>query len=210
MERTTSIKEAKEIMGSNFIGHEELALIADNLGIKVPSEIPSIFYDLLELQDKQNDYILILGVSQMKNGDPLSLKTLRNRFGFNPNVSEPCFYNQDWYLKENFVNKTLDFKWFLVRKSVFPESRSKSPDILKLKYNLPSAILCAFTFFANYFHTGGEVLWPNDFIWCSDNDANSDQVYIGRYIDNTGFSKNGFSIHRHLKIRDNYGSLDFY
>ena len=37
------------------------------------------------------------------------------------------------------------------------------------------------------------------------NYTNSDQIYVGRYIDPIKINKNGFSIHRHLKIKNNYG-----
>jgi len=56
-----------------------------------------------------------------------------------------------------------------------------------------------------YFHTQGGLLWKSDFIWCSDKDKNGDQIYVGRYRDPLGVNKNGFNIHRHLKIRNYYG-----
>jgi len=208
MERTTSIAEAKQIMGLNFIGPDELTLIADKIGIKVPKEIP-IPYSLEELNNKQKDYILILGASQMNSGDSLTLKTLRDRFGIDPDVSEPCFYNQDWYLKEEFINKPIELKWFLIRKNVFQESRGKNPDEIIVNYPFPSAIHCAYTFFVYWFHAE-ECLWKHDFVWCNDFDVNDDRIYVARYSDPTDLSKNGFSIHRHLRIRENYGCLADY
>ena len=54
---------------------------------------------------------------------------MREALGFNPEKSEPCFYNQDWYLKENFAaEKTLDFKWYLISKNLNKESRGKDPE----------------------------------------------------------------------------------
>lgn len=206
MERTTSIAEAKQVMGLNFIGPDELALIADKMGIKVPSEIPAIPFSLEELKNKKEDYILILGSSQMGNGEPLTLKSLRDHFGINPDVSEPCFYNQDWYLKEKFIEKPLESKWFLIRKNVFQESRGKNPDEFINDYSFPFAILCAYAFFSYYFHTK-EYLWKHDFVWCNDIDTNGDKIYVARYVDPLGLNKNGFSIHRHLRIRENYGLL---
>ena len=206
MERTTSIAEAKQVMGLNFIGPDELALIADKMGIKVPSEIPAIPFSLEELKNKKEDYILILGSSQMGNGEPLTLKSLRDHFGINPDVSEPCFYNQDWYLKEKFIEKPLESKWFLIRKNVFQESRGKNPDEFINDYSFPFAILCAYAFFSYYFHTN-EYLWKHDFVWCNDIDTNGDKIYVARYVDPLGLNKNGFSIHRHLRIRENYGLL---
>ena len=206
MERTTSLAEAKQALGSNFIGPDELTLIADKMGIKVPSKIPIIAYNLEELKDKQEDYILILGSSQMDNGEPLTLKTLRDRFGIDPDVSEPCFYNQDWYLNEKFIEKPLKSKWYLIRKNIFQESRGKNPDEIKISYSFPSAIICAYSFFVYWFHNY-DCLWKNDFVWCNDVDANGDRIYVARYYDPAAISKNGFSIHRHLRIRENYGSI---
>ena len=210
MERTASIAEAKQVLGSNFIGPDELTLIADKMGIKVPTEIPIIPYDLEELKNKQKDYILILGSSQMKNGEPLTLKTLRDHFGVNPDVSEPCFYDQDWYLKEDFAtNCTVEQKWYLLRKELIENTRGMDTETqteVNHKY-LPSALLCAYIFFAWYFYSS-QYLWKNDFVWCSDLDSNDDRIYVARYYDLTGFSKNGFSIHRHLKLRKCYGCID--
>lgn len=208
MERKTNIAEAKQILGPNFIGPDELALIADKMGIKVPTEIPTIPYGLEELKKKQKDYFLILGISQMKNGEYLTLRALRDHFGINPDISEPCFYNQDWYLKESFMENYLETTWFLIQKNIIEKSRGKNPNSIKNQYVLPSAVLCAFTFFSNYLINKKDILWKNDFVWCSDIDLNKDRIYVGRYIDITGFSKNGFSIHRHLKIKNNYGCID--
>jgi len=207
MERTTSIAEAKQVLGTNFIGPDELALIADKMGIKIPSEIPIIPYDLEDLKNKKNDYILIIGASKMSNGKPLTLRALRDHFGINPDVSEPCFYNQDWYLKENFIEKSLKSKWFLIRKNVFNETRGKNPDEIINHYSFPTAILCAYSFFIYWFHAN-ECLWKHDFVWCNDLDANDDRIYVARYFDPIGISKNGFSVHRHLRIRENYGCAE--
>jgi len=207
MERTTSIAEAKQVLCTNFIGPDELVLIANKMGIEVPSEIPRIPFSPDELKNKKEDYFLILGATQMKNGEPITLRTLRDRFGFNPDVSEPCFYNQDWYLKEDFIEKPLESNWFLVRKNVVQESRGKDPEHIKNQYTFPAAVRCAYSFFACWFYAK-ECLWKHDFVWCNDIDTNGDRIYVGRYFDPTGGSKNGFSIHRHLKLRPCYGSVD--
>lgn len=53
----------------------------------------------------------------------------------------------------------------------------------------------------------GEKLWDNDYIWCSDTYNNGDQIYVGRYTDLSGLNADGFEIHRHLKIKNNYGVI---
>lgn len=193
-------------MGSDFVGPQELVLIKDKLGIKVPNFIPLIPFSLKELENKQKDYILILGASQMQNGEALTLKSLRYQLGINPEVSEPCFYNQDWYLNEKFIEKPLQSKWFLVSKKIHKESRGKNPDEINTQFSFPTAILCAYTFFS-YLFLSNEYLWKHDFIWCEDIDTNGDRIYVARYFDPAGMNKNGFSIHRHLRIRENYGCI---
>ncbi len=207
MERITTLERAKEIMGNNFIGPHELSLITDKFDVNIPDEIPIIPYITKELIKLKDDNILVLGLSNMKNGEPINIKTLRSLFGIDDKISDPCFYNQDWYMSEEFTNIVLKNRWFLIQKNVLQDSRGKNPE----DYNnnvFPSAILCAFVFFVNYYVNNKELLWKNDFIWCSDKDANNDMIYVGRYQDITGFSKNGFSIHRHLKIRNNYGIIN--
>jgi len=214
MERKEKLKEAKKIMGKNFIGPEELRKIASRFKILDPLKfgcsIPNISFNLNYLQKIHQDYILILGIPIDKRGEKLTINRMRSIFGWNPEKSEPCFYNQDWYLKEKFAkNTTLDFKWYLIKKNVSEESRGKDPKEilkhLKNKENFPTAVLTAFTFFSYYLLTGGEILWKHDFIWCRDIDHNGDRIYTGRYIDPKKINKNGFNVHRHLSIRPCYG-----
>ncbi|MEK7164990.1 MAG: YdcF family protein [Patescibacteria group bacterium] len=186
---------AKKIMGKNFIGPDELKAISAKLGIAVPvkSRIPRIPFTEEVLKKNRHNAVLILGAK-------LTINDLRARFGINPKY-KPCFYNQDWYLKEDFAAKrSLRAQWYLVSKNITSGTRGQDPGQIKKSltriYNFPSAVLAAFTFFAYYFHTKGEILWPHDFIWCSDKDKNGDQIYVGCYP---------FNIHRHLQIRSCYG-----
>lgn len=210
MERKATIAEAGQIMGNDFIGEDEIARIADRMGIMVPDFIPEIPFMKDDLEQKKGNYILILGVPLMKDGDSMSLNKLRTLFGIDPKISEPCFYNQDWYLKEEFASAfTLESRWYLIRKELISESRGRNMDNVNQieTASFPSALLCAYTFFCYFFHSGRH-LWKDDYIWCNDLDSNGDRIYVGRYFDISGVSKNGFSIHRHLKIRKNYGLID--
>ena len=63
------------------------------------------------------------------------------------------------------------------------------------------------TFFAYFLLNDGKILWKDDFVWCQDKDSNNDQIYTGRYLDANGKNKNGFNIHRHLKIRKLFGVI---
>ena len=208
MERIT-IEQAKELFGSNFIGWDELKPLFERMELSLSSiRIPDIHYSIGDLKKYSKDYILILGMPKL--GDrKLSIANFRECFGMNPDVSEPCFYNQDWYMNEEFIHDTLEARWYLLRKEVMENSRTVQPtELLSENINFPTAILCVYTFFAYYYAVEDEILWRHDFVWCSDTDHNGDRIYVGKYHDVDGVNKNGFSIHRHLALRDCYAAVD--
>lgn len=203
-------EQIRQIFGVNFIGKEELKPFVKALGFgEVEVQETLIQYSDTDLQKAANDgYILIYGAASI-NGQYITLKFLREKFGINPDVSEPCLYNQDWYMKEAFIDITLDNRWYLIKKDVFEESRAVMPTDLKQQdLKFPPAILCGYTFFA-YYYARNEYLWWHDFVWCCDTDHNGDRIYVGKYHDIDGVNKNGFSIHRHLALRPCYGAIDF-
>lgn len=209
MERIATLAEVQNLFGNNFIGQEELKTFIERLGFST-AEIESPTFEkyswsVLEKAAKEG-YILILGLEQI-DGRRITLEYLRSVFGIDPDQSEPCFYNQDWYLSEEFfTDATLDTNWYLIKKSIVESSRAQLPDYLICQgLNFPPAILCAYTFFAYYF-ARGEYLWYHNFVWNSNVDHNGDRIYVGKYHDVDGVNKNGFSIHRHLSLRDCYAS----
>jgi hypothetical protein len=214
MERETSLIRAKKIMGENFIGLEELVSIKKEMGIHIPDNsleiLPKIDFPEDLLERCKNDYLLILGIPFYKDGSELTIVKMREHFGCDPEKSEPCFYNQDWYLHEEFSNKvTFEFSWYLIKKEIEENFRGKIIDDSYLTAQqkvLPSSLLCAYTFFC-CFYIKGQYIWQNDFVWCNDHDSNDDQIYVGRYFDQKKNAKPGFSIHRYLKINKNYGYI---
>ena len=205
MNEYISLTKAAEIMGENYIGPEELA--AERIGLAVPREIPEIPFSVGDLEKKRNDYLLILGVSSLLNGRSVTIRELRNMFGKDPNISEPCFYNQDWYDKEDFIDLPMKDEWYLIRRNVYEDSRAVQPSELMERYSFPSAVKCTYSFFVSWL-SKGEKLWYHDFVWCSDTDHNGDRIYVGKYHDVDGVNKNGFSIHRHLALRPCYACID--
>lgn len=195
------------MFGHNFIGIEELKPLFERMELSWDDvAIPPIEYSLTDLRKYSDNYILILGLSKL-DGTKLTIEAFRNCFGVNPEISEPCFYNQDWYLNEKFIFNTLDSHWYLLRKSVLESSRAVPPNnLLSQSIVFPSAILSVYTFFA-YYYANNEMLWYHDFIWCSDTDHNGDRIYVGKYHDVDGVNRNGFSIHRHLGLRDCYAAI---
>lgn len=199
---------AKRIMGKNFIGFEELLLVSENLNIsfdikKIDPKLP-IPFEPEYLSKVSDTHVLIMFIPFDKNDKFITLNSFRDFYGINPDIKEPCFYNQDWYINEHFANEPLKIQhWFCIRKEVLSDSRGKT---VKDSVSLPLALICVYTFFATYF-CNDEYLWKNDFVWCKDLDSNGDRIYVGRYFDKSNKAKNGFSIHRHLSINNQYGSI---
>lgn len=196
----------RSLFCGGYIGPEQIKSNS-NLPFMVGDKVLSIPFSMKELQLKKDDYLLIYGVSYLENGAPLSIRSLIELYGKDPCVSEPCFYNQDWYNKEAFVDIQMPEGWFLIRKKVFEESRAVLPDELEKSYSFPMAVQCVYAFFVTWFCLN-ERLWWHDFVWCSDRDHNGDRIYVGKYHDIDGVNKNGFSIHRHLALRPCYGAID--
>ena len=199
----------KKLFGKNFIGKEELKPFFKALGFgDVEIQECPVQYCDSDLQKAASDgYILIYGAERI-NGKHITLRYLRDKFGVNPDVSEPCLYNQDWYLKEDFIDRTLSNQWYLIKKEVIEESRAVIPgELIQHGLNFPPAILCGYAFFV-YWLARNEQLWRHDFVWCCDTDHNGDRIYVGKYHDIDGVNKNGFSIHRHLELRNCYASTN--
>ena len=203
-------EEVKNLFGKNLLGKDELKPFFKALCFgEVDVTESTIQYSETDLQKAANEgYILIYGVGNI-NGQNITLKYFREKFGVNPDESEPCLYNQDWYMKEDFMDLTLENRWYLIKKDVFEESRAVMPgDLAQKGLVFPQAILCGYTFFA-YYYAHNEYLWRHDFVWCCDTDHNGDRIYVGKYHDIDGLNKNGFSIHRHLALRPCYGSVNY-
>lgn len=206
MNENVTVDRAKAVMGENYIGVDELRKLPW-LKIDDGSSIPEIPYSENELLDKKDDYLLIFGVDVLSDGKELTIRNLQTVFGKNPDQEEPCFYNQDWYDKETFIDISMTRGWFLIRRNVFEDSRAVLPTELMKTHTFPLAITCVYAFFVTWLSKGIK-LWYHDFVWCGDTDHNGDRIYVGKYHDVDGVNKNGFSIHRHLALRPCYGCID--
>jgi hypothetical protein len=208
--KTISHADAKKIFKDRYLGLEELAASSHlKFALTSVSEIP---FSEEVLKKCADTHLLVFGPAAFADGTPVTLNAFRSLLGTDPGVSEPCMYNQDWYLKEAFAAEmTPGDMWHLVQKDVREDARAKRPDeiedLLSKSEAFPSAVTCALAFFAYWHATGGERLWNHDFVWCSDRDHNGDRIYVGRYGDPTGINKNGFNIHRHLALRPSYSAV---
>jgi hypothetical protein len=205
MERK-ELERLKQLFGHHLIGPEEVQPLLERLGWGTDINVPELNYTMDELAACAADYLLVMGLPSV-GGKPVSIRTLREAFGVDPDVSEPCFYNQDWYMHEDFIDRTLEPRWYLIRKEVVESSRAVMPEqLMASDYAFPTAILCAYAFFA-YWFCYDEKLWYHDFVWCCDTDHNGDRIYVGKYHDVDGVNKNGFSVHRHLALRNCYAAV---
>ena len=204
MERST-IDRLKQLFGKNLIGPDEVKPLVERIGAG-EIVIPELNYSFEELEACAKDYLLVMGLPSV-GGKPVTIRTLREIFGVDPDVSEPCFYNQDWYMHEDFIDRQMESRWYLLRKEVVEASRAVMPEqLLAEDYAFPTAILCAYAFFV-YWFCYDEKLWYHDFVWCCDTDHNGDRIYVGKYHDVDGVNKNGFSVHRHLALRNCYAAV---
>ena len=207
MDNTISIELAKQIMGCNFIGPNELKSIKE-MKFRLPVSIQLIPFDEETLRKKCKDYFLIYGLSEFEDGRIVNIRNIKSIFGMNTNNHLPCFYFQDWYDKEKFIDTSMQEGWFLIKKSVYKDSRGVQPETLSEKYIFPKAITCTYAFFVAWLVREYK-LWYNDFVWCSDKDHNGDRIYVGKYHDIDGINHDGFSIHRYLSIRQCYACIDW-
>ena len=209
---------AKEILGNNFIGINELNLIHLKMNLlsplKIINKIPEIPFTKDLLNKCKETHFLFLAIPFFSDHSKVTINTLKAQFGVDPSISEPCFYNQDWYEKEVFANITFRLGWYLMSHKIIDNTRGLGLEAIKEQQhiitNVPSAVLSVYSFFLYYYHTGNNFLFKHDYIWNSDTDINGDRIYIGKYFDPLAINKNGIEIHRHLSIKSNYGAVSFF
>jgi hypothetical protein len=204
MERAATIIEAYDIMKNNIIGPNEIInKCKDFLDVKILGiEIPEIPFSIETLLKYSDSHTLILVNPHTNLSSLVSIKYFKDYFGSTSRLKEPCFYNQDWYESEYFfVEESLNYGWVLIKNNLDNESRGIVPE---LNNQLPTALLCTYVFFVSYFCLN-TIFWKYDYVWCNNCDNSGDQIYVGRYIDSNGLSSNGYSIHRHLSVKMNYG-----
>lgn len=112
------------------------------------------------------------------------------------------FYNQDWYLREAFLDTEVPVGTYRISPTTYVSPRLEPPPATE---PLPMAGLCAFAFFEAFkrFQTK---LWPLSYVWCSDFDRYGDRIYVGGYeLGNTA----GFQVHRHLTLKPHHGTISW-
>jgi hypothetical protein len=171
--------------------------------MEAPLEGPGLPFVNITNDEICEDEILVYIPERILDCD-LTLFNLTKLFGFQENSRCVSFYNQDWYLNEKFAHEKVSGpRWVRINTQLYESSRGQKPDS-NTRSNLLSAAEYSYIFFASYLKFN-VILWKYDYVWTKDTDSHGDQIYVGRYFDETGLVKSGFSIHRHLSIKNNYG-----
>ena len=112
-------------------------------------------------------------------------------------------YPQDWYVHHSFVNKPLDLSKIEVPLSQYIALGDYKNTLDKPIDFLPSTFEYLFVSYM-LFELTNEIPLEHYYLWTRDIDDFGDIIYCGRYTDSAGVANEGFSIHRHLKFKDNY------
>ncbi len=198
-EPTTSQKQAREIMGKNFLGVEE---VTEHFGIvltkKERTKIAEIPFSEAMLQECKDTHILFLGVNHDKEGKPLTINRFKEMF---PTDSQPKFYSyqESWYddRKKFATKETPELRWYLIKKAILEESRSKTYNqqekLLKENEYRERAVVYIYGILL-MFEVTGERLLEDDYVRCKD--LGSDRkhtdiggfdswgLYVDRWLDN--------------------------
>ena len=180
-EPTTSQKRAREIMGKNLFGVEE---VIKHFGVNPTrqklatlSEIP---FSEAVLEQSKDTHVLVAVF-------PLSVLDIRGK------MDSKLFYDQWWYNKESFTRERGEVSWQLVRKTPVPDSTSKNweeqQSLIGKDDEVPTTQVMVYTIIGHYLITG-ERLFEHIYVRTSSVDSDGGRVIVG------GFVSEGLSIGR--------------
>ena len=86
MERE-ELDRLKQLFRSNLIGPDELKPLIEKLGWGTDVIIPEMNYTSSQLEQCAKDYLLVMGIPEI-GGKPVTIRTLREAFGFDPDESK--------------------------------------------------------------------------------------------------------------------------
>lgn len=184
-----SQERARNIVGKNFLGAEE---VAEHFGIRLSPEeqekvrqIPFSERTLLECKDS---HILLLGVARDDSGNPLTIARLRQMF---PRGGQPRFrsYPKPAAVSESYASKeTPQLRWYLIAKGLVEESRSKpywqQEKLLAENQYRERAVVYVYMMFL-MFKARGEYIFRTDLVWSSCAGSDGAPVAAG-YFDREG------------------------
>lgn len=118
-----SMEKAREIMGKDFLGPEE---IKKALGIEV-DKVPGIPFTANEIEKAKGlGQMFILRVEKASNGEPLTIEKIGDLLSGKDKDGGEVLYENDWYENENFfIEETARPGWALVSKESIPGSNGE-------------------------------------------------------------------------------------
>jgi hypothetical protein len=139
-----------------------------------------------------------------QDGDVIAFATPEERFGLNilglrkirgtTPTAQPAFFDDSWYLNEDFARQDCPPGWHFLHENVIPDSVSKPVNYLSSvrtkMLELPWAIEIALMLFLHYSGTGVQLLHKKH-TWCRD------QASLNRFVTLGAFGKNGLFISSH-------------
>ncbi|MCH8741699.1 hypothetical protein IH779_02265 [Patescibacteria group bacterium] len=187
--RTSSQELSREIMGNNFLGVEE---VVEHFGISLVQEelakIAEVPFFEATLQECKDSHVLFLGVPVNRVGNPLTVNYFRDMFP----ADSPRFwaYQDSRYDRERFATEeTCELRWYLLRKSILDESRpldyKEQNYLLQENEYRERAIVYIFCELL-MFRARSELLFKDDWVWCTDVDSDGSQVRVGRPLVSEG------------------------
>lgn len=121
----------------------------------------------------------------------VTMLKLRELFGTSKNT-QPCVYDHDWWLNEDFAKKVIREGWHLTLTKMPPETKNNSYEeqksLLTEKEELPEPNEVMYFCLVNYLINDKERLLHNDYSRTNTLDSDGDVVYLGR------FSADGFCV----------------
>jgi hypothetical protein len=122
-----SLKEAKEIMGANFFGPEE---VQSALGLQFNEKIPEINFSKEILEKFKDTHQLILYGGKflgLLGTPPTTSQIFSTKFGNKKKDGTKLLHSIDWYKDEKFfTQERTKLEWKLVSKDLIPNSTSKN------------------------------------------------------------------------------------
>lgn len=187
--------QAKEIMGKNMLGLED---VMKHFGVtfsmeQLPQMVEIPFSDAI-LQEYQDTHVLFPGY-------PLTILDICKE------SSQVSFYLRQniGSEKQGFMEKKVSCRWYLIRKEEVPGSRNKTfeeqKQLLLSDTEIPRACEMAFMIIL-YQRVTGAYLFPNVYVRCRDIDVSGNHISLG-YFSSKGFLVRhwpGFDRHVYLGI----------
>lgn len=172
-EPSTSQKKAREIMGTNMFGIDD---VIKHFGVN-PSKaqlaaLGEVPFSEETLEACKATHVLVAVF-------PMSILDIRAKV---KGELWQAFFNQDWYNKEAFAKDRGEIGWHLIRKTPVENSTNKTwsdqQALLGKDDETPKARVCVYTIIGHYKATN-ERLFEKIWVRCSDLGSVGDRVSVG-------------------------------